>query len=271
MKNTKYMRLYALPWLIFLSLIIAAPLVSVLIGSFNYVGGFLFYYQKILTSKFYLNSFIATIELSLLTSFIGMIFAIPICISLRSGSAFSQRFATAFANLGSNFAGVPSVMAFIILLGVNGVLTKILIDMGIISELNIYSFFGLVLTYCFFQISLAIVLLLPVMVGLPKDIEEAAFLIGTTKSKFWWFIGLPIIFRQLVAVSILLFANAMGTYATAFTLVGTNARIVTVRIGELVTGDVFANPGLANALSICLLIVLLVPIAVNQLVGKRGH
>lgn len=269
MKSAKYMRLYALPWLVFLGFIIAAPLVSVFIGSFNYIGDFLFYYQKILTSKFYINSFIATIKLSLLTSFIGMVFAIPICISLRAGSYLSKRFATAFANLGSNFAGVPSVMAFVILLGANGVLTKILIDMGIISELNIYSFSGLVLTYCFFQISLAIVLLLPVVIAVPQDIEEAAFLIGATRHKFWWFIGLPIIFRQLVAVSILLFANAMGTYATAYALVGTNARIVTVRIGELVAGDVFANPGLANALSICLLVVLLVPIAVNQLIGKK--
>lgn len=268
--SPKYMRLYALPLLLFLAVIIGLPLFSVFAGSIGHHSDRLAFYTRILSSKFYLNSFISTIQLSILTTLIGMAFAIPISISLRAASARSQNIATALANLGANFAGVPAVMAFIILLGVNGILTQALINLGLVDEINIYSFGGLILTYSFFQISLGIVLILPVIISLSPDIQEAAHLIGTSKFRFWRAIGLPVVSRQLIAVAILLFANAMGTYATAFTLIGTSARIVTVRIGELVAGDVFANPGLANALSVCLLVLLLVPIGISKLIkGQR--
>ena len=68
---------------------------------------------------------------------------------------------------------------------------------------------------------------------------------------------------------ILLLANAMGTYATAFALAGGNANLVTIRIGELVEGDVFSEPNLADALSIVLVISLAMPIAVEQLFLRR--
>jgi len=40
---------------------------------------------------------------------------------------------------------------------------------------------------------------------------------------------------------------------------------VTIRIGELVAGDVFTDPNLANALAVLLVLVLLLPILVDQL------
>ena len=67
----------------------------------------------------------------------------------------------------------------------------------------------------------------------------------------------------------LLFANAMGTYATAYALVGGNANIVTIRIGELIAGDVFNYPYPADALANLQVASLILPIAAEQLLLKR--
>lgn len=256
-------RLYALPLLLVLLAVVGAPLVSTIAGSFG--GGSPFArYADILGSRFYTRAFSTTLWLSLLTTAMGLGLGLLIAIALRARIPALSRVAVVLGNLGANFSGVPSVLAFMILLGANGVLTRVLFP-----GFELYSFSGLVLTYVFFQTALATVLVVPVVMALPRDIEEAARLLGISPLRFWLRVGLPVIARQMVAVATLLFANAMGTYATAFTLMGTNARIVTVRIGELVAGDVFSDPGLANALSVCLLIVMLVPITLGQLLLDR--
>ena len=63
----------------------------------------------------------------------------------------------------------------------------------------------------------------------------------------------------------------MGTYATAYALIGGGANLVTIRIGELVAGDVFTDPNLANALAVLLVVTLLVPILADQILLKRGR
>ncbi len=60
----------------------------------------------------------------------------------------------------------------------------------------------------------------------------------------------------------------MGTYATAWALVGGSANVVTIRIGELTAGDVFSDPNLADALAMLLVISLVVPIVIEQVFLK---
>lgn len=256
-------RLYALPLLAFLMLIVGVPLASVVGGSFAADAPFA-HYASILSSRFYMRSITTTLHLSLLTTVIGLAVALVLAILLRQHSPRLSRVALVLGNLGANFSGVPSVLAFMILLGANGVLTR-----ALFQGFELYSWSGLVLTYSFFQIALGAVLMLPVIAALPRDVEEAAHLMGAGPLKFWVRIGVPMVRRQCVTVATLLFANAMGTYATAYTLMGTNARIVTVRIGELVAGDVFSDPGLANALSVCLVLLMLLPICLGQWLFDR--
>ena len=60
----------------------------------------------------------------------------------------------------------------------------------------------------------------------------------------------------------------MGTYATAYALVGGNANLVTIRIGELIAGDVFSDPHQADALATLLVVSLAIPILAEQLLRK---
>ena len=153
--------------------------------------------------------------------------------------------------------------------GLSGFFTLLLVKLGAIDSFNIYSTGGLMLVFSYFQVPLGLLLVFPSLGALTSEIVESARLMGASRVAFWGRIGLPILWPSLLGSFILLFANAMGTYATAFALAGGNANLVTIRIGELVEGDVFSEPNLADALSILLVIALALPLAFEQFVLKR--
>ncbi|MBB3809742.1 putative spermidine/putrescine transport system permease protein [Pseudochelatococcus contaminans] len=262
------MRLLALPLIVAFAVLILWPLSSVVIDSFDAKGEVSFgNYTEVLSSAYYQQSFITTLWISALTTVIGIVFGILLAIALRARGRGVRRFALAFGSMGANFAGVPLAMAIIILFGMNGFFTILVGKLGLPGAFNVYSIIGLTIAYCYFQIALATLLLTPAFDAVPVEIEEAASLMGVSSARFWARIGVPMLARQIVAIAILLFANAMGTFATTFALTGTSVNVVTVAISSLVSGDIFSDPNLANAISLLLLIVLLVPIIASQIIA----
>jgi len=226
-------------------------------------------YFEILSSRFYLGAFKVSFLISAATAVIGLVASLPICVVLRRMPGRVQQFITICANIGANFTGFPLAFAFVILLGISGSFTLLLARFGLLEGFNVYGTTGLVIVYAYFQILFAILLILPGLGAITPDIEEAAMLMGASRWSFWWRIGLPILAPSLISAFLLLFANAMGTYATAWALVGGSANVVTIRIGELTAGDVFSDPNLADALAMLLVISLLVPILFDQFFIKK--
>ena len=262
--------LCAVPFLAVLALFEIVPLAAVATNSVHVDGALsLGNFVEILTSAYQRTAFQTSAVLSLMTAAIGVGLALPIARLLRHAPAGMQNMVLTYANIGANFTGFPIAFAFMILFGFSGSITLILVKAGIVTGLNIYSTGGLVLVYSFFQVPLGLLLLYPSLAAIAPEIEEAARLMGASAAAFWWRIGLPILAPSLASTFILLFANAMGTYATAFALVGGNANLVTIRIGELVAGDVYSDPNLADALAMLLVLALAVPVLVNVLIMKK--
>jgi len=262
--------LAAAPLLLILILFEVMPLGAVALDGFTAGGAWsLENYREILGSGFQRNAFLASIELSAATALLGVAAALPIAVILQRMPRGLRRLVLAYANIGANFTGFPIAFAFIIMFGFSGTFTLLLIRAGLVHGLNVYSMGGLVLVYAYFQVQLGLLLLYPALAAITPDLREAARLMGASAASFWRRIGLPILARPLVGTFVLLFANAMGTYATAYALVGGNANIVTIRIGELMAGDVFNDPHQADALATLLVVALALPILAEQLWLRR--
>lgn len=262
--------LCAVPLFVILILFEMMPLAAVMLDSLVANGEWsLANYTEILGSGFQRNAFLASLELSAATAFMGVAVTLPIAVILKRMPRSVQRLVLSYANIGANFTGFPIAFAFIIMFGFSGFFTLLLVKAGIVSGLNIYSMGGLVLVYAYFQIQLGLLLLFPALDAITPDLREAASLMGASVSSFWWRIGLPVLAPALIGTFVLLFANAMGTYATAYALVGGNANIVTIRIGELIAGDVFTDPHQADALATLLVLALVIPVLIEQVLRKR--
>lgn len=66
-----------------------------------------------------------------------------------------------------------------------------------------------------------------------------------------------------------MFANALGAYASAEALTGSSVNLLAIRIGNTVSGDIFARPEIGAALSLVLSIILLVNMLISSWMTKK--
>ncbi len=136
---------------------------------------------------------------------------------------------------------------------------------------TIYSYLGLVLVYTYFQLPLMVLLAVPACAALRREWQEAARNLGAGAWRFWRDIGVPVLAPPLIGATALLFANAFGAYATAYSLSSGAINLVPLRIGTLINGDVSFDAGLANALGVGMTVVIAAAILVYQAANRRAR
>jgi putative spermidine/putrescine transport system permease protein len=264
--------LLLLPLLAVLSLFSLAPALWVLINSVKVEGLWsLAHFIEIVGSSFYRQAFGNSLFISVWSSVFGLMIALVGAASIRRVDGGLRDLTVAFTNMASNLSGVPLAFAFIIIMGANGAVTLLLRGWGVGEDFNVYSRTGLTMIYTYFQVPLAVLLLYPAFDALDDDWQDAAALLGASRLRYWRLIALPVLMPAVLGTFILLFANAMGAYASAYALMTSNYNLVTIRISSLVAGDIFLEPNLAAALSVLLVALLVVLVTVNQMLLKRSY
>lgn len=261
-----------LPFAVFFIAFQIAPLVWVAVHSLSVGDAWgLGNYEKIFSSKFYLQAIKHSLQIAFWSSLFGIVIAVLGSYSLRQVDSKLRDFVMAFSNMTSNFAGVPLAFAFIIILGFNGALTLLLIKIGLIESFNLYSKNGLIVLYTYFQIPLGVLLLYPAFDALREDWRESAALLGAGTWDFWRHIGLPVLTPALLGTFVILLANALGAYATVYALTTGNFNVLPIRIAAMVAGDISLNPDMASALAMVLVGLMVVITAAHQWLLKRSY
>jgi putative spermidine/putrescine transport system permease protein len=213
------------PFLIFCLAFEIVPILFLLRGSFFEKTTQLYTIQHYLDLQrpLYINSFINSIKISGLSAIVGVVLGTFIGYAIyRWPSERVREMLVTLSDVTTNFAGAPLAFAFVVILGMNGVITQFLLqylDTQIYPKFSIYSFSGLTLAYIYFQLPLMVLLILPAFAGIKKEWQESAQSLGAGTFQFWLRIGVPVLLPSLIAGLTLLFANAFGAYATAYTLV----------------------------------------------------
>lgn len=260
--------LFALAFLLF-------PSLAIFIRSFqDNAGGFTFDNILGLSQQSIRDSYWVSIRLSIVTALIGggLGFMLAYALILGGMPAWLRGVFMTFSGVASNFAGVPLAFAFLSTLGRLGIVTVLLKTIGIDlygAGFSLYTFWGLALTYVYFQLPLTLLVIAPAMDGLKKQWREASENLGATSWQYWWHIGLPILMPALLSMLILLFGNAFGAYATAYALTGGQINLVPIVIGSQIRGDVFNNQGLGNALALGMVVIMALSIALYSLLQNR--
>jgi putative spermidine/putrescine transport system permease protein len=159
-----------------------------------------------------------------------------------------------FSGVASNFAGVPLAFAFLATLGRTGLVTALLVSLFgfnlYAAGFNLLSFWGLTLTYMYFQIPLMVLIMAPAIDGLKREWREASANLGASAWQYWRYVALPVLWPPLLGATLLLFANAFGAVATAYALTGSSLNIVTILLFAQIRGDVLHNQNLGYALAL---------------------
>jgi putative spermidine/putrescine transport system permease protein len=229
------------------------PVLTLVRSSFSAEGGWTLANFGRAFTPMMIASFRNSLQLSAVTALLGVVGGTVVAYAIVTARRrFVRDVLTALADVTANFGGAPLAFAFIITLGSTGVVTLLLKAVGVslYPNFRIYSVSGLTIAYVYFQLPLMILLIVPALLGLRQEWREAATNLGATRAQYWLRVALPILAPSLLGGFLLLFANAFGAYATAWTLTGPDVNLVTVQIAALVRGEVQLDPTLADALAL---------------------
>jgi putative spermidine/putrescine transport system permease protein len=250
------------PFFIFAIMFLILPTLYLMLGAFqNDAGEFTFENIAALAQPSIVAAYWISLKVSLSSALIGAFAGLAIAIAIvRGGLPEWIRSATlTFSGVASNFAGVPLAFAFLATLGRLGLATVLL---NTVFGLNIYahgfnilSFWGLTLTYVYFQIPLMVVIITPAIDGLKKEWGEAAATLGATQAQYWRMVVIPVIWPSFLGTVILLFANAFGAIATAYALTGSSLNIVPILLYAQIRGDVLHNAHLGYAIAFGMIVI----------------
>ncbi len=236
-----------IPFFLFAILFLVLPSLRLIAGSFtNNDGQFtianilqLFQEQSIL------DAYWLSIRISAATAIGGGIFGFLLAYSVTVGGLPKplRSALITFSGVASNFAGVPLAFALIATLGRTAFVTALIknlfgINLYQQTSFDLYSFWGLSLTYMYFQFPLMVLIMAPALDGLKREWREAAENLGASTTQYWLRVAFPVLLPSILGSMILLFGNAFGAYATAYALTGGRLGIITIQIGAQIRGEV---------------------------------
>jgi putative spermidine/putrescine transport system permease protein len=252
-----------LPFTLFVLLFLILPTMNIVVGAFQTRdGGFTLQNLRDLQTGTIPSSYWISVKISVASALLGCLIGFGMAAAVVFGAVprWIRGPLMTFSGVASNFAGVPLAFAFLATFGPIGLLTVFLRNnFGIVLQrdlgFNILSFWGLTVTYLFFQIPLMILIITPALEGLKKEWREAAAVLGATSAQYWRMVALPILTPSLLGTFALLFANAFGAVATAIALTGSALNIVPIQLFAQIRGDVLGNPNLGYAMAFGMIVV----------------
>ena len=251
------------PFILFVILFLILPTAHIVIGAFrDRSGAFTLQNIRDLSTGTIPSSYWISVKISAASAALGGLVGFGMAAAVVFGAVprWIRAPLMTFSGVASNFAGVPLAFAFLATFGPVGLVSLFLRNnFGIVLQrdlgFSILSFWGLTVTYLFFQIPLMILIITPALDGLKREWREAASVLGATGAQYWRMVALPILFPSLLGTFALLFANAFGAVATAIALTGSALNIVPIQLYAQIRGDVLGNPNLGYAMAFGMIMV----------------
>ena len=232
-------------------------------------GGFTFDAVKQLKSDVIIKVTKDTLVLSLTTALIGAVVGALVAYVVSTGKpdGVLRRFMISVCGVLAQFGGVALAFAFIATVGNAGVVTQWLN----LSDTNwLFSLKGLTLVYTYFQIPLMVIVFLPALDGIRPQWREAADNLGASTWQYWRHVGIPLLLPAFLGSTLLLFANAFATYATARALVSQGAPILSLQIGDSLGNELTGSHGdLAASLALEMVVIVAIVMLLYARLQRR--
>jgi ABC-type spermidine/putrescine transport system permease subunit I len=248
--------LLTLPALLFVAILFAFPLLRLLASSFEGAG--LPWYVKALGSDgLYLTVLMRTFEIAAIVTAGCLVLGYPVAFLLATTTPFWRTTGFAFIMLPLWSSVLVRTYAWMVLLGRNGIINRILIDSGLMETplplLN--SQMAVVLGMIHVMMPFMVLAIYSALHRMDPDLPKAAYGLGATPFRVFTTIYLPLTLRGVVAGVTLVFVVSLGFYITPALLGGGKVIMFAMIIEQQVREFLAWN--FAGALSMVLLVATL--------------
>jgi putative spermidine/putrescine transport system permease protein len=250
------------PFFIFALMFLILPTLDLMVGAFQDPDGN-FTLQNLLNldQPSIISAYVISLKVSIASALTGAVLGFLLAYAAVIGGLpqWIRPTLMTFSGVASNFAGLPLAFAFIATLGRVGLVTVLLREWVGVDiyrmGFNLLSFWGLTLTYLYFQIPLMVLIIAPALDGLKREWREASEILGASRWQYWRHVAFPILWPSILGTTLLLFANSFGAVATAYALTGSSMNIITILLYAQIRGDVLHDQGLGYALALGMILI----------------
>jgi putative spermidine/putrescine transport system permease protein len=257
-----------LPALLLLLLLFVLPLGRLFALSF--AGGSLEWYAKALTGGLYTTILLRTFEIAAIVTICCLVIGYPVAFLLATTTPAWRAIGFAFVMLPLWTSVLVRTYAWMVLLGRNGIINRLLIDTGLMEQplpmLN--SKMAVVLGMVHVMLPFMILPIYSAVTRIDPDLPKAARGLGASTRRVVTTIYLPLSLRGILAGVTLVFVVSLGFYITPALLGGGKVLMFAMVIEQQVREFLAWN--FASALSVILLAVTLLAFwLLNQGVARR--
>ena len=257
-----------LPALLLLVLLFILPLGRLFALSFD--GGSLEWYHKALTGGLYTTILLRTFEIAATVTLVCLLIGYPVAFLLATTTPAWRAIGFTFVMLPLWTSVLVRTYAWMVLLGRNGVINRMLIDSGLTDEplrmLN--SRMAVIVGMVHVMLPFMILPIYSAVARIDPDLAKAARGLGASALQIARTIYLPLTLRGIVAGATLVFVVSLGFYITPALLGGGKVLMFAMVIEQQVREFLAWN--FAGALSLILLAVTLLAFALlNQGLARR--
>lgn len=250
-------------------LLVIAPLVMVLISSFSDGSAFsLSGFDKFFSSRLYYgtltNSILVTVCVTALALAISFPLAYVMTMFRIRGNRIVQMLILA-SMMSPPFIGAYS---WILLLGNNGIITRLIEDVTGYKPPSIYGFTGIVLVLTLQLVPLIFTYLMGAWRTIDVSLLEASESMGVTGWRRAMQVISPLLWPTMLAGSLLVFVRAFADFGTPM-LIGQGFRTVPVLIYSSFVGEVSTDKNFAATVSVIVIIVTLGVFLVQKYLAGR--
>ena len=284
--------LYLLPAILFLGFFMVYPLVDVFVYSFEegynsasqtFFGTGIYNYSYVLHDPYFLQALKNTFILVIITVPLSTGLALLVSVGLNSIKPLRDLYQTVFfLPYVTNTLAVGLV--FMILFkktAYSDGLVNLIISLFGGSSVDFIDgpYWAKMFVLCFYTIWVVmpfkILILTSALAGVNKDYYNAARIDGTSRTRIFFRITLPMISPMLFYLIITGFIGAFKAYSDAVALFGTklNAAEMNTIVGyvyDMLYGDSGGYPSYASAAAIILFVIVLTITCINLLVSKKN-
>ena len=246
------------PLVLLLVTLLIYPVGQLLLLSVHGESGFtLAPYRQLFVSSVYVDVLLITLKISLFTTLLSVIAGYPVAylISMMGRERKTVLLTWVLLSFWTSF--LVRAFAWIVLLGRNGVVNKLLIELGILDAPAslLYNFGAVVVGIVHALLPLAVLTMLSVMENIDRTLPRAAATLGARPGTAFWKIYFPLSLPGVAAAAIMVFVTAIGFFIVPALLGGRRETMITQLIIDQVQQTL--NWGFAGAISVLLLVVVL--------------
>lgn len=249
---------FLLPALALLSVFFLYPMLSFLAQSIFDPDFTLEHFNKAFGRPVYLKILLKTLKISAWTTLFCFAIGYPIAFVMAQATGKTKMLIITFVLIPFWTSVLVRMFAWMALLGRDGVINRALIHLGLIDQPleMLFTQFAVLVGMVHYMLPYMILPIYAVMMGIPKNLMDAAANLGAPPLKTFSRIYFPLSLPGIGAGGLLVFIISMGFYVTPAILGGARDVLLAQIIEQQISDTL--NWGFAAALSVVLLTVTIV-------------